>query len=285
MSITVLQRRLKTPTLPWGRFGLRGVAISYLALLVLLPLTALAKTGMADGPSVFWRSITNSIALGSLRLTLMLALLVSVVNACMGTFTAYALVRFEFPGKQILNVLADVSFAIPTLVTGVMLVVLYGPQTTLGAWFGAYGMQIIFARPGIMVALLFVTYPFVIRTVQPVLLELSVGQEEAAYTIGASSWMTFRTVVLPQLLPSIVTGSLLSFARALGEFGSIVVVAGNIPFRTLTAPVYLFGQIESENVQSASAVSILLLALSFGLMLAVDIMRRRATKFGGKNAF
>src|SRR5262249_39556529 len=150
--------------------------------------------------------------------------------------------------------------------TGVMLVALYGPQRTLGAWLNAEGIRIIFATPGIVLALLVVTYPFVIRTVQPVLMEAERGQEEAAYTLGASPATTFRDVVLPAILPSIITGSLLTFGRALGEFGSIVVVAGNIPGRTLTVPVYVYGQIESQNQRGASAMSILLLALSFILI-------------------
>jgi len=179
-------------------------------------------------------------------------------------------VRYRFFGNKLLNSLVDLPFAIPTLVTGVMLVVLYGPQRTLGAFLEARGIHIIFAQPGIVLALLFVTYPFVIRAVQPVLMEIDRSQEEAAWTLGASQWRTFREIILPAITPAIVTGALLSFARALGEFGSIVIVAGNIPRRTLTAPVYIFGQIESQNQRAASAMSVTLLALSFGLMLFVD---------------
>jgi sulfate transport system permease protein len=166
-------------------------------------------------------------------------------------------------------------FAIPTLVTGVMLVALYGPQRTLGAWLNSHGFQVIFATPGIILALLVVTYPFVIRTVQPVLMEAEQGQEEAAYTIGASKWVTFLRVILPAIAPAILTGSLLTFARSLGEFGSIVVVAGNIPLRTLTAPVYVYQQIESQNQPGASSMSILLLVLSFTLILLVEWMQSR----------
>jgi sulfate/thiosulfate transport system permease protein len=185
------------------------------------------------------------------------------------------LVRYDFPGRGLLNALIDMPFAIPTLVTGVMLVLLYGPQRTLGAWLGSKGIQVIFNTPGIVLALLVVTYPFVIRTVQPVLMELDKSLEEAAYTIGASKWTTFRTIILPAISPAIITGSLLCFARALGEFGSIVVVAGNIPGRTLTAPVYVYGQLESFNQRGASSMSVLLLAFSFTIMLLVDWMQRR----------
>lgn len=259
----------------WGRWGLRGVAISYLGLMILLPLSAIFWSGFSDGLAAFWRDVTNQIAFAALRLTLMTAVLTTVINLVMGTLTAYVLVRYDFPGRGLLNAIVDMPFAIPTLVTGVMLVALYGPQRTLGAWLISSGIQVIFATPGIILALLLVTYPFVVRTVQPVLIELDKAQEEAAYTIGASKWITFRSIILPTLMPAIITGSLLSFARALGEFGSIIIVAGNIPGRTLTAPVYVFGQLESYNQRGASAMSILLLALSFTLMLIADWMQRR----------
>lgn len=261
--------------LPWGRWGLRGTACIYLGFMVVLPLAAIIKTGFAGGLTAFWGDVTNATAFAALKLTLMTATIITVINAAMGTLTAYVLVRFRFPGKGLLNAIIDMPFAIPTLVTGVMLVELYGPQRTVGAWLNSHGIQVIFATPGIVVALLIVTYPFVIRAVQPVLMEVEEGQEEAAYTLGASKWTTFRRVVLPMIAPAIITGSLLCFARALGEFGSVVVVAGNIPGVTLTAPVYVFGQIESENQRGASAMSILLLALSFTLIVAVEWLQGR----------
>jgi sulfate/thiosulfate transport system permease protein len=259
----------------WGRLGLRATAIGYLAFMILLPLATIFKTGLQDGPTAFWQDITNPIALSALQLTLIVAIIMTIVNVVMGTLTAYMLVRYDFPGRKILNILIDVPFSIPTLVTGVMLVILYGPQRALGSWLASHGVQIIFATPGIVLALLFVTYPFVIRAVQPVLMEAEKSQEEAAFTLGASKWATFRDIVLPALRPSITTGALLSFARALGEFGSIVIVAGNIPGKTLTAPVYLFGEIESQNQRGASAMSILLLILSFTLILFVDWIQMR----------
>lgn len=265
---------LETPR-PWGRWGLRALVASYLALLILVPLAAVLERGLGDGLTAFLEEIRRPIAVDALVLTIWAAALMTVVNAVMGTLTAYVLVRYRFPGRRFLDGLVDMPFAIPTLVTGVMLVVLYGPQGTLGAWLEARDVRIIFAQPGIVLALLLVSYPFIIRAVQPVLLDLERGPEEAAFTLGASRWTTFRRVVLPTIAPAILTGSLLSFARALGEFGSIVVVAGNIPGRTLTAPVYIFGQIESQNERGASAVSIVLLALSFGLILGVDWWQRR----------
>jgi sulfate transport system permease protein len=262
-------------SVPWGKWGLRGTAFLYLGFMVALPLSAILQNGFSDGLAAFKADIVNPTAFAALRLTITTAIVVTIVNAVMGTLTAYVLVRFRFPGKGLLNTVIDMPFAIPTLVTGVMLVALYGPQRTLGAWLNSHGVQVIFATPGIVLALLVITYPFVIRTVQPVLMEAERGQEEAAYTLGASGWTTFRHVVLPTITPAIVTGSLLSFARALGEFGSIVVVAGNIPGVTLTAPVYIYGQIESQNQRGASAMSILLLALSFTLIVTVEWLQGR----------
>lgn len=265
----------KRSPLPFGKWGLRTTAASYLGFMVALPLAAIIRNGFADGLAAFWSDIANPTAFAALKLTLITAIIVTGVNAGMGTLTAYVLVRFRFPGKGLFNTIIDMPFAIPTLVTGVMLVALYGPQRTLGAWLNEHGIQVIFATPGIVLALLVITYPFVIRTVQPVLMEAERGQEEAAYTLGASGWTTFRRVVLPAIAPAIATGSLLSFARALGEFGSIVVVAGNIPGVTLTAPVYVFGQIESQNQRGASAMSIVLLALSFTLIVTVEWLQGR----------
>src|SRR6185503_13975890 len=268
-------------SLPWGRWGLRLTAVLYLGFIVALPLATIIKSGFAGGLTAFWEDVTNPTAFSALKLTLTTSVIITVINAVMGTLTAYVLVRFNFPGKGLLNAFIDMPFAIPTLVTGVMLVALYGPQRAVGAWLNAHGIQVIFATPGIVLALLVITYPFVIRAVQPVLMEVEKGQEEAAYTLGASKWITFRRVVLPTIAPALITGSLLCFARALGEFGSIVVVAGNIPGVTLTAPVYVFGQIESQNQRGASAMSILLLALSFTLILTVEWMQSRKGRSHG----
>jgi len=268
-------------SLAWGKWGLRGTAALYLGFMVALPLAAIIRNGLADGLAAFRDDVTTPTAFGALKLTLISAVIVTIINAVMGTLTAYVLVRFRFPMKGLFNAMIDMPFAIPTLVTGVMLVALYGPQRTLGAWLNSHGIKVIFATPGIVLALLVITYPFVIRAVQPVLMEAEKGQEEAAYTLGASKWTTFRRVVLPAIAPAIITGSLLSFARALGEFGSVVVVAGNIPGVTLTAPVYLYGQIESQNQRGASAMSILLLALSFSLIVTVEWMQTRKVRSHG----
>jgi sulfate transport system permease protein len=267
------------PTVPavsaWGRWSLRATAITYLGLAVALPLAAVVESGVGKGLGVFWQQVTAPAALDALRLTLAAAALMTAVNSIFGIVTAYVLARFDFPGRGLFNGLIDLPFAIPTLVTGVMLVELYGPQGVLGGWLADRGIPVIFARPGIVLALLFVCYPFVVRAVQPVLLGAEKSAEEAAWTLGASRRATFWRVTLPEILPGVLTGALLCFARALGEFGSIVVVAGNIPGRTLTAPVYIFGEIESQNPEGASAVSIVLLAISFGMLFILDWYSRR----------
>jgi sulfate/thiosulfate transport system permease protein len=260
---------------PWGRWSLRVTAMAYLGLGVALPLAAVVERGIGGGPAEFWRQVTAPAALDALRLTLVMAALMTGINVVFGVLTAFVLARYEFLGRGLFNGLIDLPFAIPTLVTGVMLVVLYGPQGFLGGFFEERGFQIIFAKPGILLALLFVCYPFVVRAVQPVLIGAERGMEEAAWTLGASRWRTFWRITLPEISPAVVTGALLCFARALGEFGSIVVVAGNIPGRTLTAPVYIYGEIESQNSRGASAVSIVLLSISFGMLLLLDWLGRR----------
>ncbi len=262
---------------PWGRWGLRMTAITYLLLVIVAPLSAVLANGFGRGLEAFVRDVTSPVALSALKLTLLVAVITTLINALMGTLTAYALVRYEFPGKSLLNGIVDLPFAIPTLVTGVMLVVLYGPQQLIGQWLLGIGIEVIFATPGIVLAMLFVTYPFVVRTVQPVLIGAEVRQEEAAFSLGASKWTAFRRILLPTLAPALISGCLLSFARALGEFGSVVIVAGNIPNVTLTAPVHIYGQIESQNQNGASAMSTVLLALSFVLMLIIDTMQARRT--------
>ena len=262
--------------LPWGRWGVRGMALTYLTLLLIIPLVVIFQDGLGNGLGGLWRAVTLPVARSALWLTLWTAAIMAIINAVMGTLTAYVLVRYQFRGKTFLNGVVDLPFAIPTLVTGVMLVVLYGPQSAVGSWLNnTLGWRIIFAPPGIILALLFVTFPFVVRAVQPVLEALDRDQEEAAATLGAAPWTIFRRVVLPALLLPLTTGTLLSFARAIGEFGAIVIVAGNIPFRSQTAAVYVLGEIESENRRGASAMSVIMLSLAFTLVIVVDVLQRR----------
>jgi len=247
--------------------------------MLLIPLAVIFQDGLRDGLGALWQSISLPIAWSALRLTLWTSALMAVINAVMGTLTAYVLVRYNFPGKALLNAIVDLPLAIPTLVTGVMLVVLYGPQSFIGVWLqDQLNWRIIFAPPGIILALLFVNFPFVVRAVQPVLQSLDLESEEAAATLGAGSATIFWRVTLPALFLPIASGALLSFARAIGEFGAIVIVAGNIPLRSQTAAVYVFGEVESANRQGASARSIVMLSLAFTLVLIVDWLRKRGKK-------
>jgi sulfate transport system permease protein len=183
-------------------------------------------------------------------------------------------VRHEFPGKRLFSALVDLPLAIPTLVAGMMIVVLLGPQSSLGGYFSRHGFDVVFATPGIILALLFINLPMVVRAVEPVMRELDPAEEEAAHTLGAGDIRIYFQVLLPPLLPAVATGTLQSFARSLAEFGSIVVVSGNIPLRTLTSPVYIFGEVESGAPETAAAVSLVLLALAAALLLAVRWLER-----------
>lgn len=270
------QRREGGVTIPWGRWGMRSLALSYLFFLLIIPLVVIFQDGFRQGLGGLWHQVTLPVAWASLKLTLWTSAVMTVINSLMGTLTAYVLVRYDFPGKAWLNAIIDLPLAIPTLVTGVMLVILFGPQEALGAWFQrSLGFSIIFAPPGIILALLFITFPFVVRAVQPVLVGLDRAQEDAATTLGAGGWTIFRRVTLPPLVLPLVSGALLSFARAIGEFGAIVIVAGNIPFKSQTAAVYVLGEVESENRLGASAVSIVMIAIAFSLILIVDQLQQR----------
>lgn len=269
--------RVNANHLPWRKLGIRSMALSYLALLLVIPLLVIFQDGLRAGLTEFWRQVTLPIAWSALGLTLWTSALMTVINTLMGAVTAYVLVRYEFPGKPLLNSLIDLPLAIPTLVTGVMLVVLFGPQEALGAWLKQrLGLEVIFAPPGIILALLFITFPFVVRTVQPVLLGLDRNQEDAAATLGAGSWTIFRRITLPPLILPLTSGALLSFARAIGEFGAVVIVAGNIPLYSQTAAVYVLGEVESENRLGASAISVVMVAIAFSVILLVDWLQGRA---------
>jgi sulfate transport system permease protein len=278
MDQTFLQGEQKTTLSTWF---LRVPVLLYIGLMILVPLVVILQDGLREGLGELVHQITLPIARHAIWLTLWTAALMTLINAVMGLATAYVLVRYEFPGKQVLNAIIDLPLAIPTLVTGVMLVMLYGPQGALGNFLSnQLGFQVIFAPPGIVVALLFISFPFVVRTIQPVLMNLDLAQEQAAATLGAKPGYTFRTVVLPNLLPPLISGSLLSFSRAIGEFGAVVIVAGNIPLRTQTAAVYVLGAVESENRLGASAISLLLIAIATLILLAANqIQKAWATRY------
>ncbi|MCB2180320.1 sulfate ABC transporter permease subunit CysT [bacterium] len=280
--MTRKERKQQHTSFPWGRWGLRSVAFSYLAVMLIIPLLIILQDGLREGLAEFWRQITLPVAWQALKLTLWTTTVMTLINTVMGVLTAFVLVRYDFPGKSILNAIIDLPLAIPTLVTGVMLVILFGPQQALGAWLKEqWDISIMFAPPGIILALLFITFPFVVRSVQPVLIEMDRTQEHAAATLGAGGLTIFRRIIVPPLTLPILTGALLSFARAIGEFGSIVIVAGNIPFVSQTAAVYVFGEVESENRLGASAVSIVMVGIAFGLLMFSNYLRKRSERTHG----
>jgi sulfate transport system permease protein len=257
------------------RFTLRGVALVYLGAMVALPVVAVIDEGFSDGLDGLKTALAIPGATAAIRLTLVTSTLAALTNAVMGTMLAYVLVRYTFPGRRLLSALVDLPLAIPTLVTGVMLVALYGPASPIGGFLDRLGIQVIFTPIAIMLALLVVTLPLVVRSVQPVLQELDDAEEEAAATLGASSFTTFRKVVFPAIRVAIVGGTLLSFARCLGEFGSVVLVAGNRAGETLTAPVFIFQLANQFRPIEAAAVATLLFAISFVLVLVTARLLRR----------
>jgi sulfate/thiosulfate transport system permease protein len=248
-----------------------GVVTGYLSVIVLLPLAALVWEAHKGGLSGFWQTITAPEAVAAIELTLVVSVIVALINAVAGTAIAWVLVRDKFPGKGFVNTLIDLPFALPTIVAGLTLLALYGPASPVG-------INVAFTRISVVMALLFVTLPFVVRTVQPVLTELDQEMEEAAASLGANRFAIFRRVVFPNLLPAILSGVALAFARAVGEFGSVVLISGNLPFKTEVASVYIFSQVESDDPTGAAAVSGLLLVISFIALLAIGAVRRYATR-------
>lgn len=246
----------------------------WFSLLVLIPLTAVIVTASGNGWVEFWRAVTNEQTAAAIQLTVGTAFLVTLVNIVMGTMIAWVLVRDErFFGKRALEVLIDIPFALPTIVAGLVLLSLYGPDSPLG-------VNIANTRVAVFLAFLFVTLPFVVRTVQPVLTELDREAEEAAASLGASRFTIFRRIILPSLTPAIAAGAALSFARGVSEYGSLVLLSGNLPMRTEVTSVRILSSIENDNLESAAAVAAVLLAISFVVIVAVDVIQRRVVRRG-----
>ena len=239
----------------------------YLSVIVLIPLAAVVSRSLDGGLDAFWTAVTNEQAVAALKLTLIASAIVAAINAVVGTLIAWVLVRDDFRGKKIVNSLIDLPFALPTIVAGLTLLALYGPR-------GPVGVDIAYTKAAVILALLFVTLPFVVRTVQPVLIELDRDMEEAAASLGASDFTIFRRIILPNLMPAILAGVALAFARAVGEFGSLVLITGNLPFDTEVSSVFIFGQIESDRVTGAAAVSVVLLVISFVVLLGITFLSR-----------
>jgi sulfate/thiosulfate transport system permease protein len=248
-----------------------GFVTLFLSVLVALPIAALVWEARSEGAQSFWDAVSAPEAVAALKLTLGAAAVVSLLNAVLGTITAWVLVRDDFRGKSMVNAIIDLPFALPTIVAGLTLLALYGPTSPVG-------VNVAYTRTAIVLAMMFVTLPFVVRTVQPVLQELDPELEQAAHSLGASQPTTFRRVVFPNLLPGILSGIALAFAKAVGEFGALVIITGNIPFRTEASSVYIFGRIESGDSASAAAAAVVLLAISFVTLLSIGAIRHFATR-------
>lgn len=242
-----------------------GTAVLWLSVIVLLPLAALATQAFEGAVPEFWDAVTTSGALDALRVTVIVSAVVGVISAVTGTLVAWVLVRDDFPGKKIVDALIDLPFALPTIVASLVLLSLYGPDSPFHITLNA-------TQPALVIALAFVCLPFVVRAVQPVLIELDGDVEEAAASLGANNATIFRRIILPALIPAILSGTGLAFARALGEFGSVVLIGGNIPGETQVASQYIQEQIESDVPQAAAAVSVVLLAITFLVLLVLRIV-------------
>lgn len=251
-----------------GRVGGPSLAVTYLSLLVLLPIAAVVTNAFAGGLGAFWQAVSAPEAVAALKLTLLCSLGVAAFNACAGLVIAWVLVRDDFPGKRLVNSVIDLPFALPTVVAGLTLLTLYGPDSP-------FGVNVAGSRLGVVAALAFVTLPFCVRSIQPVLAEIDREAEEAAASLGASSMGVLRRIVLPSIAPSMLAGGGLAFARAVGEFGSVVLISGNIPFKTEVASSWIYSLSQSYDFSGAAAVSVVLIAIALVVLLGLGLLRRR----------
>ena len=255
-------------------FGLTlGFTLLYLGLIVLLPLSATFLKASSLGPAEFWEVATSSRALASYRVTFGLSLLAALVNGVFGVIVAWMLVRYEFPGKKLVDAMVDLPFALPTAVAGIALATLYAPEGWIGQWFTKFDIRVAFTPAGIFVALVFIGLPFVVRTVQPVLEQAERELEEAAASLGATWWQTVRRVVFPVLVPSILTGVAMAFARAIGEYGSVIFIAGNMPMISEITPLLIVIKLEQYDYAGATALAVVMLVVSFVLLLGINSLQ------------
>ena len=265
LPLTRVRARVAQPSLGPALSG--GLVVLYLSVLVLVPLGAVVVHATDHGWSGFWAQVHSPFAWSALKLTVGMSVLVALINLIMGTAIAWVLVRDRLPGRQILDTIIDLPFALPTIVAGVTLILLFGPSSPIG-------LDLAYARSGVLIALLFVSLPFVVRTVQPVLLEMDRDMEEAAASLGASQFTVFRRIVLPTIAPAMAAGTTLAFARALSEFGSTVLISGNLPGKTQVAAVYIYGKIQEDSVTGASAVSTVLLVVSLVVLVLLNVIQK-----------
>ena len=263
---------------PWGKWALTAGTLGWFAILVIFPVGALLTEAFQAGPAAFWQGLQGEAALHAFWLTLWITLLAVIINTVMGLLLAILLVRHKFPGKTLFDGIVDLPFAVSPVVAGFMFMVLFGSQGLLGRWFEAGGIKIIFALPGIVLVTLFVTLPFVTREVVPVLREMGREPEEVAYTLGAGRWLTFRRVTLPTIRWGLIYGVTLTMARALGEFGAVLVVSGNIIKRTQTTTLHIHQEFTDFQYQGAFSASVILGAVSFILLLLTEVWKKKHSR-------
>jgi sulfate transport system permease protein len=250
-----------------------GYTIAYLGLIVLLPLAALVLRAAEVGPSGLYTLVTDPRVLGALRTSFGLASLAAATNAVFGMIVAWVLVRYRFPGRGLVDAAVDLPFALPTAVAGIALAALYAPNGWIGSLFEPYGIKIAFTPLGIYIALVFIGLPFIVRTVQPVIAECDREIEEASATLGANRWQTVFRVVLPPLTPALLTGFALAFARGVGEYGSIIFIAGNIPYISEIAPLLIVIKLEEYDYAGATAIATVMLVVAFAILLAINLVQ------------
>jgi len=260
-------------------FGLTlGITVSYLSLLVLIPLAALVLTTCGLTWSQFWTTVTDPRVVASYRLSFGASLVAAVVNVFFGVIVAWVLVRYRFPGRSIIDALVDLPFALPTAVAGIALTALYAKNGWLGRHLEPLGIQVAYTQVGVTVALIFIGIPFVVRTVQPVLEELGRDVEEAAACLGANRWHTISRIIFPELWPAILTGFALAFARAVGEYGSVVFISGNLQMKTEITPLLIYVKLEQFKYAEATAIATVMLVVSFVLLFAINLLQRWITR-------
>lgn len=255
-----------------------AITFAMLGIVVLIPIGALLARGISAGPEAIWQMISRERVQAALWLSFRLSLLAALFNLVFGTLLAWVLVRYEFPGRKILDAAVDLPFALPTAVAGIALTALYAPNGAFGSMAAAFGVKIAYTQSGILLALIFVGLPFVTRTVQPVIAEIPREEEEVSATLGAGRLHTLRRVVLPALMPAALTGFALALARAVGEYGSVIFIAANIPLRTEIAPLLIVIQLEEFNYDGAAAIGLAMLAISFGMLLVINLLQIRSRR-------
>lgn len=275
--LPTIDYKLPKISLPWT------VTIAYLVCILLLPIAALITKSLTLNPAQFWQIATAPIALSAYNVSFVTALMAGLVNGLMGTIVAWVLVRYNFPGKKLIDAAVDLPFAIPTSVAGLVLATVYSDKGWIGQLFAPFGVKIAFTRLGVFVAMLFISLPFVVRTLQPVLQEMEKEIEEAARSLGASQWQVFSRVLLPPLLPPILTGVALGFSRAVGEYGSVVIISSSIPFQDLIAPVLVFQRLEQYDYTGATVIGTVLLLVSLVLLLLINWLQQWGRRYAVKN--